>query len=301
MALYSAVKTIVDDNIYDNITEDITGAIHNNVCHEIIDAAGARQMHFAPAVTFDPGTPENPVSYLAYPGTYVNFLSALATPIEITAPLGVMKWDGGPYWTVTQLTIPSAYNQFRAKTTSAYNSGTPYTTIAISQAATLGWTAKAGHWVQLVNRRTGRTDFVQLKADMGPTDSSISIVTRTLVYSMAVGSLVEVFPSIGMKWWTDTPIPGAVLPPPGEPANFVDLPDEWRPPPVECTDPLVYLEYMVVTKNGYECSYSDDPTEEFEYTLDPDERKRIRFANELDPADVIRCKLWQPAVLEIAS
>lgn len=286
MALYNTIKSIVDDNIFDNVDELITGAIHNDVLHELIDAVGAAQVYVNPAVTDNPGTIENPRAYIALPGVYTNFGG-----LEITAPLGVLLWNGTA-WSVTQLAIPSPYNYFRAKTTSALTAGTPYTTVNISQSLG-GYTAKAGHWVQLINRRTGKFDHVQLTADLDPSDTAITFDARTLVQSFPIGSAVELFPRLNMKWWCEIPVVGA-------PVDYVDLPADYRLPPAETVDPLVWMEYVRVTKGPFECEFNATPSEEWQYkrhaTL-----QRIHFSGVLSVGDRVRVWVYQPAVLEVAS
>lgn len=293
MALFPALKLIVDDFIKANGIQAITGDIHNFVEHELIDAVGAPQVYVNPLITDNPGTPENARAYIALPGTYANFLTALATPAVITAPLGVIQWSGGPYWTVKQLPIATGNNFFFAVTTSALTSGTPYTTVNIAQ-SNGGFTAYAGTWVRLVNQTTGRADYVQLTIDLAPSDTSITFKSRTIITGFPIGSGVEVFPVIGMRWWAEIPVSSAGI-------NFVDLPATWRPPPVEAVQLKVYMENMRVTKNSFECSFDATPTEEFEFKLHATTRTRIIFGTNLEAGEIIRVWVLQPAVLEVAS
>ena len=146
MALFTVLKALVDDNINTNGIQAITGAIHNDVMNELIDAVGAAQVYVNPATTDNPGTPANNRAYIALPGTYTNFGG-----LTVTAPLGVLSWDGTS-WTVTQLPIPSPYGLTRAVTTAALTIGTPYTTVNITQ-SNGGFTAYAGHWVKIIDPR----------------------------------------------------------------------------------------------------------------------------------------------------
>lgn len=289
MPLYPEIKARTDDEIDTNGVQAITGEVHNLYLHDQIDNVGARQFYANPALTDNPNLPDpiqNPRSYLALPGIYPNF-----DGMEVVAPLGEMNWDGDD-WIATQIPFPSPYNYFRAKTsTTNLMSGTAYTSIAITQMLG-GYTAKAGQWVQLVNRVSGKFDHVQLKADLGPADTSISIVQRTLVQSFPIGSIVELFPVLNMRWWPEIMVAAGGL-------NYVDLPATWRPPPVEAIDTLTYMEIMDVVKDGFQCTFEETPTQEFHYGLDAAIRTRIIFSGLLEASSIIRVKLFQPAVLEV--
>ncbi len=104
MAAYSDIKTLIDDSVFDNTDELITGAIMNSVLNELVDEVGEHQVHVNPAVTDNPGSPQNKRAYIALPGTYTNFGG-----LAVTAPLGIIKWDGSA-WSVTQLGLPSPHN-----------------------------------------------------------------------------------------------------------------------------------------------------------------------------------------------
>lgn len=284
MSLYSVIKATIDDLINTNGIQAITGEIHNGVMNDLVDAVGAAQVYVNPATTDNPGTPQNPRAYIALPGTYTNFGG-----VVVTAPIGVIKWDGTS-WSVTNLTMPSGHNYFLAKTTSALVGGTPYTTVGISQ-SNGGYTAYAGTWVKLVDRRTGKYDFVQLTADLAPSDTSITFASRTLVWSMSVGSIVEVFPTIGMRRWVTIPVPGTGL-------SYVDMPTGWRPPPVECIQNIVYGEYFDVYKNSAPCFYAGTPVSALQWKLNASNRLRMEFGEVLEEGDIVIIKYLQPAVLE---
>lgn len=284
MALFSVLKALVDDQINTNGIQAITGAIHNDVLNDLIDAVGAAQVYVNPAITDNPGTPQNNRAYIALPGTYTNFGG-----LEVTAPLGVLKWNGTA-WSVTQIPIPSGHNYFLAKTTQIRTAGTPYTSVTISQSSG-GYTAYAGQWVKLISRRTGRYDFVQLTADVAPSDTSITFESRTLTYTMEVGAIVEIYPTIGMRWWATIPVVGAGL-------SYVDMTTGWRPPPVETVQYTVYMERLIITRNSLELQYNSSPTEDWHYKLNASNRLRIELGTPLEAGEIVRVKLWQPAVLE---
>lgn len=290
MALYPITSALVDDNLPDNISELITAAKHREVEDSIILHVGASQVLVNPATTLNPGTPQNPVAYIALPGVYTNFINSLAAACEVTAPLGVLKWDGTS-WEVTQLPFPSADNYFRAKTTAALSALTAYTTISISQ-SNGGWDALPGQWVRIVNRRTGVFEFVQLAAEMTNTDTSISIASYTTQNSYPIGSTIELFPTIGMRDWVGFPVVG-------EGVTFIDMDEDWRPPNAEAIDLIIYAEMLEITKNGFEMSYAATPTEEFHYRLDATTRTRIHFAAAypLSAGEIVRVKCRQPAIL----
>ena len=285
MALYSTILGIIDDLINTNGIQAITGEVHNGVMHDLVDAVGAAQVYVNPATTDNPGTPENPRAYIALPGTYTNFGG-----LAVTAPLGVLKWNGTA-WSVTQIPIPSGHNYFLATTSQARTAGTPYTSVNITQ-ANGGYTAYAGTWVKLVSRRTGKYDYVQLTADLAPSDTSITFESRTLTNSFEVGSIVEVFPTLGMRWWGTIPVVGAGL-------SYVDMPTGWRPPPVETVQYTVYMERLRIVRNsGLELQYNSSPSLDYHYKLNASNRLRIELGEPLAAGEIIKVWLLQPAVLE---
>jgi hypothetical protein len=292
MALYETIKSYVDDFIYDNTDELITGAIHNTVNDAIIDAVGARQTYWMPATTLNPGTVQNPRSYIAPTGTYANFLTALATPARVTAPLGVISWDGGPYWTVTQITIPSPYNYFRAKTTQARSAGSPYTTVNIDSAGG-GWEALKGEWVQLVNPRTGRFENVQLTVAMTTASTSITFKSRTFAYDMPIDSIVELYSHNNMRWWGHIPVIGVGG------LTYVNVPGTWRMPPVEAVDLVFYLENLEVIRGVTPLAWASGstPADDYQYCIDASDRTKISVLTPLSVGEVIKIKYRQPAVL----
>lgn len=285
MALYPTALDLNDSLLPDNDTQQISPLDHRTVNEAIIEYCGAAQVYGFPQVDDIPGTPENPRAYIALPGTYTNFGN-----LTITAPLGILFWNG-EIWTAIQLTIPSPFNYFKAKTTGLLEAGTTYTSIGILQASG-GWNAYAGQWVQLVNRRTGEFDFVQLTADIEPSDTEINFVSKVMVKTMAVDSIVELYPMINFRWWRNIPTATEGL-------SYVDMPAGWRPPPAQAVDYTVYMELLGITRNGYEMQYNATPTEELHYRLKSDNRLRIELGTPLLAGEIIRVKLWQPAVLEV--
>lgn len=287
MALYSVLKADVDDQINTNGIQAITGAIHNDIMNELIDAVGAAQVYVNPTITENPNSPsspQNPRAYIALPGTYTNFGGE-----EITAPLGVIGWDGSA-WTATNLPIPSPYNYFRCRTTAIMTSGTTITSIAIEPISSLGWTAYAGQWIQLVNRRTGGFDLVQLTADMAPDDTSISVNSYTLTNTFPAHSIVECYPTLNIRKWTTIPVVGAGL-------NFVNVDSSWRMPPVETIQYIVYLELLEVFRNGLPCRYAATPTEEREYKLDATDRTKVIFGTDFVSGEEVSIRYIQPTIL----
>lgn len=285
MALYTEIKTTVDDNIYDNIEELITGEIHNNVLHELIDAVGAAQVYLNPAITDNPGTPENPRAYIALPGVYTNFGG-----LEVTGPLGVLSWNGSA-WSVTQLTIPSGYNYFQCRTTSALSTGTPYTTVNVTM-LNGGWTIPVGHWVQIINRRTGAFNFVQLTAAVTGASTSITFKSYTTTSAFPVGSIIEAFPVLNMRTYCEQYV--------GTGAAYIDLPVNWRNIPVECTDPEVWDEYYDIHVNLLKGTWAASPADDAEYNIGNDGssvRRRLNFSRVMTPSDLIYVKYKQPTIL----
>ncbi len=288
MALYNELKASVDDLINTNGIQAITGAIDNYVRNYLIDEVGASQVYVNPAITDNPGTPQNPRAYIALPGTYTNFGG-----LAVTAPLGVLKWNGTA-WSVTQIAIPSPYNYFRAVTTQARSAGSIYTTVNIAQ-SNGGWTALAGEFVQLINRRTGKFDFVQLAANVIPADTSITFVSRTLSQSFDVGSIVEIFSQTNMRWHAHIPVTSGGF-------SFFNVPTEWRMPNVNCITPITYLKNLEVLLNsGFRLRWeagTGEPTYEYQFRIDSTDRTKFYVKSELEAGSIVDVKYWQPSVLE---
>lgn len=288
MALFSVIKADVDDLINTNGIQAITGAIHNGVLNDLIDAVGAAQVYINPAVTDNPGTPQNNRAYIALPGTYTNFGN-----LTITAPLGVLSWNGTA-WSVTQIAMPSPYNYFRCKLTAALTQGTPYTTASIAT-VTGGWTANAGEFVQIIDRRTGKFDFVQLTAAITPASTSMSFVSRTILHSFSVGSIIELYPTLNMRWHCNYPIPTVV----GATYFFI-LPSDWRMPNASCTDSITYLKNLEIVSNGFRLRWeagTGTPSSIGKYRIDSSNRLKIWLFEEMVEGEN-EVKYWQPAVLE---
>ena len=90
MSNYSALKTDINNNIYENNTQQITGTILNTVLKDMVATLGAGYQ-FAGCAYLDlnPGAPDAKVFYLAGEGLYPNFDN-----IQVPAgKLGILKWD----------------------------------------------------------------------------------------------------------------------------------------------------------------------------------------------------------------
>lgn len=289
MALFDVLKALTDAEINTNGIQYITGERHNLYLHELIDALGARQVHFPTSQSYDPGEPENNEVHVALPGIYAFYLTALATPAVITAPLGLLVWTGGPYWTVVQLTIPSAYDYFQARTNAALLTATPYTTVAIVQ-SNGGWEGKAGQWVQIVNRRTGQYDLLQLTADLAPTDIAITFKEKTFSNEYLLNSIIELDPQVNMKQWSKILY--------GDGTNdYIDLPDTWMLPPIETVDPDVWLQLISMKINKMEATWDSALPHDLTYDIIDNAssaRVRIKFERIMLPSDEIIFRLWQP-------
>lgn len=95
MSNYSALKQDINNNIYENQTQQITGTVLNAILNEMTNSLGAGYQ-FAGVATLglNPGDPDQRVFYLAGEGIYTNF-GGLQVP---AGKLGVLKWDNR--WTL---------------------------------------------------------------------------------------------------------------------------------------------------------------------------------------------------------
>lgn len=90
MSNYSVLKQDINNNIYENQTQQITGTVLNAILNEMTASLGAGYQ-FAGVATLgmNPGDPDQRVFYLAGEGIYTNF-GGLQVP---QGKLGVLKWD----------------------------------------------------------------------------------------------------------------------------------------------------------------------------------------------------------------
>ena len=95
MSNYSVLKQDINNNIYENQTQQITGTVLNAILNEMTASLGAGYQ-FAGVATLgmNPGDPDQRVFYLAGEGIYTSF-GGLQVP---AGKLGVLKWDNR--WTL---------------------------------------------------------------------------------------------------------------------------------------------------------------------------------------------------------
>lgn len=280
MALFTVLKALVDDNINTNGIQYITGAIHNDVMNELIDAVGAAQVYVNPATTDNPGTPANNRAYIALPGVYTNFGG-----LEITAPLGVLSWDGTS-WTATQLAMPSPSDYFKCKTTAALTATTNVNSVAISILA--GTSALKNDWVKIVSRRTGVFEFLRLNADVADSDTIIYFDPHNFENSYEIGAILDFNPSEGLVY------DGCILH--GDGTNtYIDMPTGWQPP-LTAGGENSYVKGFQIVINGMEGVRVDTPVTEFEYDLNYPNRRRIEFAQIMTTNDRVVVRCLQPKI-----
>jgi len=90
MSNYNALKSEINNNIYENQTQQITGTVLNTVLNAMTASLGAGyQFAGVATVTTDPGTPDQRVFYVAGEGIYSHF-NNLQVP---EGNLGFLKWD----------------------------------------------------------------------------------------------------------------------------------------------------------------------------------------------------------------
>ena len=95
MSNYSVLKQDINNNIYENQTQQITGTVLNAILNEMTNSLGAGYQ-FAGVATLgmNPGDPDQRVFYLAGEGIYTSF-GGIQVP---AGKLGVLKWDNR--WTL---------------------------------------------------------------------------------------------------------------------------------------------------------------------------------------------------------
>lgn len=280
MALFTVLKALIDDDINTNGIQAITGAIHNDVLNEIVDAVGAAQVYLNPAITDNPGTPANNRVYIALPGTYTNFGG-----LSIIAPLGALVWNGTA-WSAYQFYMPSPHDFLSCKTNAALMAATPYTTVNVTM-LNGGTTAIAGQWVQIVHRRSGVYEFVQLTANVTAVDTSISFVSYTMVNSFPLESIVEFRPVTNLMWHGKELFGDGVN-------TYVTVPATWRLPPALCVNPDVWIQLLSVEINGTMAQWHPTPVSDFDFEVDASNRLRIKFSYVLTVNDRVVVRALQP-------
>lgn len=95
MSNYSVLKQDINNNIYENQTQQITGTVLNAILNEMTASLGAGyQFAGVATVGMNPGAPDQRVFYLAGEGIYTSF-GGIQVP---AGKLGVLKWDNR--WTL---------------------------------------------------------------------------------------------------------------------------------------------------------------------------------------------------------
>lgn len=106
MSNYSALKTAIQQAVYTNGNNEITGAGLQAVLLQIVNTVGDGYV-FAGVATAgtSPGTPDANVFYIAPAGTYTNFGSSYTVP---TGSIGVFTYNGS--WTKMQISTSGIPN-----------------------------------------------------------------------------------------------------------------------------------------------------------------------------------------------
>ena len=103
MSNYSALKTAIQQAVYTNGNNEITGAGLQAVLLQIVNTVGDGYVFKGVATAGTaPGTPDAKVFYIAPAGTYTNFGSSYTVPV---GRIGVFYYDGS--WVKTRITTYS--------------------------------------------------------------------------------------------------------------------------------------------------------------------------------------------------
>ena len=110
MSNYSALKTAIQQAVYTNNNNEITGAGLQAVLLQIVNTVGDGYVFKGVATAgTTPGTPDANVFYIASAGTYTNFGSSYTVPED---SIGVFMYNGS--WTHTSLPL-SGFDTFYAE------------------------------------------------------------------------------------------------------------------------------------------------------------------------------------------
>ncbi len=289
MAIFDVINSAINAIIYPNGVQAITGGLHNTISKAMVAAAGASQLDGPVDEDTSPGTPDHYKAYLLFPGTYPNFSATV-----VTTPLALVKWNGSA-WIKTDIKLPTAYEYRKCRTNEVLEAGLGYTSEIEVDMTGGGWIAKAGQWVQLVNRQTGDYDFVQLAADIDDETETMEIVPYILQKNFHKHSIVEIDSMVNMKWYGIELFGSGVN-------TYVTLPSNWRTPPLAAVDPNVWYDLMIVVKSGQTCRWNPTPEGPFEFNIVNDgTRLKVNFAETLSIYDSIIVRLYQPRLLIITA
>ena len=114
MANYQLLKADIDERVYENARQKITGANLNYVLNQMVTTLGA-EYQFAGVATKDtnPGTPDAKVFYIANgKGTYTNFGSLEVTEDEVV----VLYWDSSWHKESTGIASNEKLTELESKT-----------------------------------------------------------------------------------------------------------------------------------------------------------------------------------------
>lgn len=90
MANYNGLKSSINNNIYENQTQQITGTVLNAILNEMVTTLGAGYQFAGVAyVGMTPSEPDGRIFYLAGEGIYTSF-DGIQVP---QGKLGILKWD----------------------------------------------------------------------------------------------------------------------------------------------------------------------------------------------------------------
>ena len=90
MANYNGLKSSINNNIYENQTQQITGTVLNAILNEMVTTLGAGYQFAGVAyVGMIPAEPDGRIFYLAGEGIYTSF-DGIQVP---QGKLGILKWD----------------------------------------------------------------------------------------------------------------------------------------------------------------------------------------------------------------
>lgn len=106
MANYDNLKTAIQQVIYENGNQEITGEVMQATLLAIVNALGANYQYTGLATpSTNPGTPDQNVMYIAGPGTYPNFSNAVVDD----GYMGVFKYNGS--WTIETIQVGKNYDR----------------------------------------------------------------------------------------------------------------------------------------------------------------------------------------------
>ena len=155
-----------------------------------------------------------------------------------------------------------------------------YTTVDVQNNSNI--TLSAGSWIQVLNQSTGQTELVQLTADLGASDTSISISSNTFSVEFPTGSPIAIAQVEVFDWIEEVLTADGVN-------NYVTVTGPLSDPAAFTSDRVYFRDVLVFRGGGVNaCVFNTTPTASYEHGIDK-ANERVTFPTNwvLNPGEVV--------------